>query len=72
MRSGGLPGSRSTLWIATIRRWVNWYLRVVQMAAAHHLMVDYHGAFKDTGLRVTYPNLLTREGVLGNEFNKFF
>ena len=50
---------------------VNWYIKVVQTAAAHHLMVDYHGAFKDTGLRVTYPNLLTREGVLGNEYNKF-
>ena len=50
---------------------VNWYRKVVELAAAHHLMVDYHGAFKPTGLRVTYPNLLTREGVLGNEFNKF-
>ena len=50
---------------------VNWYIRVVRLAAAHHLMVDFHGAFKPTGLRVTYPNLLTREGVLGNEYNKF-
>jgi alpha-glucosidase len=34
-------------------------------------MVDFHGAFIPTGLRVTWPNLLTREAVLGNEYNKF-
>ncbi len=50
---------------------VNWYRHIVELAAAHHLMVDFHGAFKPTGLRVTYPNLLTREGVEGNEYNKF-
>ncbi len=50
---------------------VNWYVDVVALAAKHHLMVDYHGAFEPTGLRVTYPNLLTREGVMGNEYNKF-
>ncbi|MBV9222724.1 MAG: glycoside hydrolase family 97 protein [Acidobacteriaceae bacterium] len=50
---------------------VNWYETVVKLAAKRHLMVDYHGAFKPTGLRRTWPNLLTREGVLGNEYNKF-
>lgn len=50
---------------------VNWYEDIVALAAKHHLMVDFHGAFEPTGLRVTYPNLLTREGVLGNEYNKF-
>ncbi len=33
-------------------------------------MVDFHGAFKPTGLRRTYPNVLTREGVLGMEYSK--
>jgi len=50
---------------------VNWYATVVEMAAKHHLMLDLHGAYKPTGLRRTWPNLLTREGVLGNEYNKF-
>jgi alpha-glucosidase len=50
---------------------VNWYEEIVTLAAKHHLMVDFHGAFEPTGLRVTWPNLLTREGVLGNEYNKF-
>jgi len=34
-------------------------------------MVDFHGAYKPTGLRRTYPNLITREGVMGAEYNKF-
>jgi alpha-glucosidase len=33
-------------------------------------MVDFHGAYKPTGLRRTYPNLITREGVMGAEYNK--
>ena len=49
---------------------VDWYRKVVAAAAEHHLMVDYHGAFKPDGLRRTYPNLLTREGVMGKEYLK--
>ncbi len=50
---------------------VNWYRRVVTAAAEHHLMIDYHGAFKPDGLRRTYPNLMTREGVMGKEYLKW-
>jgi alpha-glucosidase len=50
---------------------VNWYETLVRKAAAHRLAVDFHGAYKPTGLRRAYPNLLTREGVLGNEYNKW-
>ena len=34
-------------------------------------MIDYHGAFKPDGLRRTYPNLITREGVMGKEYSKW-
>jgi alpha-glucosidase len=50
---------------------VNFYERVVRKAAEHHLVVDFHGAYKPTGLRRTYPNLLTREGVMGMEYSKW-
>ena len=50
---------------------VDWYHRVVEKAADHHLMIDYHGAFKPDGLRRTYPNLITREGVMGKEYSKW-
>jgi alpha-glucosidase len=50
---------------------VNFYEEMVRKAAEHHLVVDFHGAFKPTGLRRTYPNLLTREGVMGLEYSKW-
>ena len=50
---------------------VNFYERCVRTAAAHHLAVDFHGAYKGTGFRRTYPNLLTREGVMGLEYSKW-
>jgi len=49
---------------------VNWYEEMARKAAEHHLVVDFHGAFKPTGLRRTYPNVLNREGVFGLEQNK--
>ena len=49
---------------------VNWYRRVAELAAQYHLMIDYHGAFKPDGLRRTYPNLMTQEGVMGKEYLK--
>lgn len=50
---------------------VNFYHRVLRAAAERHLVVDFHGAYKPTGLRRTYPNLLTREGIMGMEFSKW-
>ncbi len=50
---------------------VDFYRRTVKLAAKYHLVVDFHGAYKPTGLSRTYPNLLTREGVMGNEYNKW-
>jgi len=50
---------------------VNWYHKIVKKAAEHRLMVNFHGAYKPTGWRRTYPNLMTREGVLGNEWNRW-
>ncbi len=48
----------------------DWYRRVVAKAAECHLMIDFHGAFPPDGLRRTYPNLMTREGVMGKEYLK--
>ena len=50
---------------------VNWYYNVVKTAANYHLLVDFHGAYKPTGEWRTWPNWITREGVLGNEYNKW-
>ena len=48
---------------------VNFYRKAAKNAAEHHLMLDFHGAFKPDGMRRTYPNVLTREGVMGAEYN---
>jgi alpha-glucosidase len=50
---------------------VGFFHRVVENAAAHHLMIDFHGAYKPDGLRRTWPNLVTREGVMGKEYLKW-
>ncbi|WP_020210017.1 glycoside hydrolase family 97 protein [Gilvimarinus chinensis] len=50
---------------------VNYYEKIAKEAAKHQLLVDYHGGFKPAGLRRTYPNVLTYEGVKGNENNKW-
>ena len=50
---------------------VAWYERIARAAAAHRLLVDFHGSFKPTGLRRTYPNVITREGLKGLENNKW-
>ncbi|HTL69625.1 MAG TPA: glycoside hydrolase family 97 protein [Lacunisphaera sp.] len=49
---------------------VRWYADVLAAAARHRLLVDLHGAYKPTGLARTWPNFITQEGVLGNEYNK--
>ena len=50
---------------------VNFYRDTLRKAAAHHLMIDFHGAYKPDGIRRTWPNLLTREGVMGLEYSKW-
>ena len=50
---------------------VDFYERMAKATAEHHLLLDFHGAFKPTGLRREYPNLITREGVAGMEQSKW-
>jgi len=50
---------------------VNMQTEMLEKAAAHHLHVQFHGAYKPTGLSRTYPNEFTREGTLNYECNKW-
>ena len=50
---------------------VDYYYRVAKEAAKRHMLVDFHGSYKPAGLRRTYPNVMTREGVLGLEHSKW-
>ncbi|MDE6010382.1 MAG: glycoside hydrolase family 97 protein [Muribaculaceae bacterium] len=48
---------------------VRHYRKVVENAARHHLAVDNHEPVMPTGLQRTYPNLMTQEGVRGQEWD---
>lgn len=50
---------------------VNYYERVAKAAAKRKMLVDFHGAYKPIGWIRSYPNVLTSEGVMGNEISKF-
>jgi alpha-glucosidase len=67
----GIAGVKIDFMNRDDQQMVAWYHRVVALAAQHHLMIDFHGAYKPDGLRRTYPNLITREGVMGKEYLKW-
>ncbi|MFW6206218.1 MAG: glycoside hydrolase family 97 protein, partial [Gemmatimonadota bacterium] len=48
-----------------VRHW----RRVMEVAAEHRVMLNVHEPIKDTGERRTYPNMVTREGARGMEYN---
>ncbi|NIJ20567.1 alpha-glucosidase [Sphingomonas naasensis] len=48
---------------------VRHHLRVAEVAAKHRIAIDAHEPVKDTGLRRTWPNMISREGARGQEFN---
>lgn len=50
---------------------VNYYHEVASKAAAHKMLVDFHGCYKPDGMERTWPNVITREGVRGLEHNKW-
>jgi alpha-glucosidase len=48
---------------------VRHYRRVIETAARYGIMLDVHEPMHDTGERRTYPNMMTREGARGQEYN---
>jgi alpha-glucosidase len=50
---------------------VNIQSTILRKAAAHHLHIQFHGAYKPTGLIRTWPNEFTREGTLNYECDKW-
>jgi alpha-glucosidase len=48
---------------------VNHYRKVLEKAAEYEIMLDVHEPIKDTGIRRTNPNMMTREGARGQEWN---
>ena len=48
---------------------VNFYKRITEACADAHIMIMFHGAYPPKGFNRTYPNNITRESVLGSEYN---
>ena len=63
--AGGLPGGHNHHGQYNVRH----YRKVVETAAKYHTTLDVHEPIKDTGIRRTYPNMMTREGARGMEWN---
>lgn len=49
------------------QRWSTWMHEAVKKCAEYGLMVDIHDEYRPTGFSRTYPNLMTQEGIRGNE-----
>ena len=47
------------------------YEKIAKVAAGYKLLVNFHGAFKPAGIERVWPNVLSYEGVKGNENNKW-
>lgn len=49
------------------QRWSTWLHDAVRKCGEYNLMVDIHDEYRPTGFSRTYPNLMTQEGIRGNE-----
>ena len=70
-RKWGIAGVKIDFMDRDDQDMVNWYRDIIKCAAENRLLVDFHGAYKPDGIIRTYPNMITREGVMGNEYYKF-
>src|SRR5690554_424118 len=67
----GVAGIKTDFMQRSDQYMVNFYEKIAREAAKHKVLVNYHGGFKPAGLRRAYPNVMTYEGVKGNENNKW-
>ena len=51
------------------QKMVDFYTRIAKACAEHKIMIMFHGAYAPKGFNRTWPNAVTREGVLGSEYN---
>ena len=49
------------------QKWTKWLHQAIRKAAKYELMVDVHDEYRPTGYSRTYPNLMTQEGIYGDE-----
>lgn len=66
-KSWGIKGVKYGFVQVGSQEWTSWLHEAVKKAAENELMVDIHDEYRPTGFSRTYPNLLTQEGIRGDE-----
>lgn len=67
LREWGVVGVKSGFVQYASHRWATWLHDMVRFAAENRLMMNIHDEYRPSGFSRTYPNLLTQEGIRGNE-----
>ena len=67
LKEWGIVGVKSGFVQYASHRWATWLHDMVRKAAANGLMMNIHDEYRPSGFSRTYPNLLTQEGIHGNE-----
>ena len=67
----GIKGFKIDFMDRDDQKMVDFSYKAAEMTAKYHLLVDFHGSYKPTGLNRTYPNVINFEGVHGLEQQKF-
>jgi len=70
-RAWGVAGMKVDFIYRQDQAVVGFYHHLLATAARHRVLVNIHAAFVPRGLETTYPNFLTQEGVMGNEYNRW-
>ncbi len=68
LESIGVSGIKVDFFLPDDADMVNYYLDILEDAARHHLLVDFHGCTIPRGWQHTWPNLVSMESVLGAEW----
>ena len=71
MASWGVKGVKVDFMERNDAEMVEFYHRVAREAAARKMLVNFHSSYPADGLHALYPNVMTREGVVGLEYNKW-
>lgn len=66
-RQWGVKGVKFGFVQVGSHRWTTWLTEAVQVCLDNELMVNIHDEYRPTGTSRTYPNLMTQEGIRGNE-----
>lgn len=67
LKEWGIVGVKSGFVQYASHRWATWLHDMVRKAADNRLMMNIHDEYRPSGFSRTYPNLLTQEGIHGNE-----